>query len=79
MENDDAWGRWYDKNEENERMTQSNLDFAHKQGYKEGYHEWLAETTVMKTEFNATDTLAAGISIDHNYSLYVWINDTVTI
>ena len=36
MENDDAWGRWYDRNEENERMAQSNLDFAHKQGYNEG-------------------------------------------
>ena len=36
MENDDAWGRWYDRNEENERMAQSNLDFAHKQGVKEG-------------------------------------------
>ena len=34
--NDDAWGRWYDRNEENERMAQSNLDFAHKQGVKEG-------------------------------------------
>ncbi len=27
----------------------------------------------------ATGTLAAGTSIDHNYSLYMWINDSVTI
>ena len=36
MENDDAWGRWYDPEEERTRLQQSYIDFAHKRGYQEG-------------------------------------------
>ena len=60
--NDDAWGRWYDRNEENERMAQSNLDFAHKQGVKEGSKKREREMVIAMYNQKATMEFISNVS-----------------